>query len=268
RTFNLDYKKLEKVIKQVIAEGKLQLKAIIAVDLFGLPANYTEIRKIANKYNLLIIEDGAQGFGGSINSKKACSFGDISTTSFFPAKPLGCYGDGGAIFTDNDEYYELIKSFAVHGKGSYKYDNVRIGYNSRLDTIQAGILLPKLKAFKDYELADRNKIAQKYTNMLKDKFVTPLIEEGFESSWAQYTLILNGNDEREKLQEKLKQLDIPTMVYYPIPMHKQTAYKGYNFNLEDLKTSEELAKCVMSIPMHPYLNDTEQSLIIESLLNI
>ena len=267
RTFNMDTIKLEKAIKQVKGEGKLNPKAIIAVDLFGQTANFPEIIKISEKYNLKIVEDAAQGFGGSINGKKACSFGDISTTSFFPAKPLGCYGDGGAIFTDNEEMYKKMLSIRVHGKGSFKYDNIRVGLNSRLDTIQAAILLPKLAAFKEYELENRNKFAKMYTEKLKDVVTTPYVPEGFESSWAQYTLILESEETRNSLQAKLKEVGIPTMVYYPIPLHKQIVYKDYNFNLEDLKVSEKLSKCVLSLPMHPYLNEEEVNMIANEIKN-
>ena len=265
RTFNMDSKKLEKAIKQVIEEGKLNPKAIIPVDLFGQPADFPEITKIAQKYNLKIVEDAAQGFGGSINGKKACSFGAISTTSFFPAKPLGCYGDGGAIFTDDEEMYKKILSIRVHGKGSYKYDNVRVGLNSRLDTIQAAILLPKLEAFKEYELENRNKFARMYTEKLKEIVTTPLVPDGFESSWAQYTLILESEEKRNNLQIKLKEAGIPTMVYYPIPLHKQIVYKDYTFNTEDLKVSEKLSKCVLSLPMHPYLNEEQIDMIVSDI---
>ena len=265
RTFNMDSKKLEKAIKRVIEEGKLNPKAIIPVDLFGQPADFPEITKIAQKYNLKIVEDAAQGFGGSINGKKACSFGNISTTSFFPAKPLGCYGDGGAIFTDDEEMYKKILSIRVHGKGSYKYDNIRVGLNSRLDTIQAAILLPKLEAFKEYELENRNKFARMYTEKLKEIVTTPLVPDGFESSWAQYTLILESEEKRNNLQIKLKEAGIPTMVYYPIPLHKQIVYKDYNFNTEDLKVSEKLSKCVLSLPMHPYLNEEQIDMIVSDI---
>ena len=265
RTFNIDPKKLEKAVEEVVKEGKLNPKCVVAVDLFGQPADFPALRKVTDKYGLKILEDGAQGFGGSINGKKACSFGDISTTSFFPAKPLGCYGDGGAIFTDNDEYFELMSSLAVHGKGSYKYDNVRIGYNSRLDTVQAAVLLPKLDAFRKYELKDRNVVAAKYTEALKGDYVTPLVPEGFESSWAQYTLILGSAKQRDELQAKLKEKGIPTMIYYPIPMHKQTAFKGYDFNNDDLKVSESLCDRVMSIPMHPYLDDKAINEVVAAL---
>ena len=187
-TFNMNSVSLEKAINEVIADGELKPRVVIPVDLFGLPANFVKLRKIANKYGLKILEDGAQGFGGEIDGKRACSFGDISTTSFFPAKPLGCYGDGGAIFTDDDEAAELIRSYCVHGKGKMKYDNVRIGMNSRLDAIQAGILLPKLAAFAEYEIKDVNAAAAKYTELLKGMVTTPVIPEGFLSSWAQYTI--------------------------------------------------------------------------------
>ncbi|MEG2541146.1 MAG: DegT/DnrJ/EryC1/StrS family aminotransferase, partial [Clostridia bacterium] len=265
RTFNMSAKSLESAILAVVAENKLTPKAIIAVDLFGQTADFIAIRKIADKYNLAIIEDGAQGFGGSIDGKKACSFGDISTTSFFPAKPLGCYGDGGAIFTNNDENFALMQSLAVHGKGSDKYDNVRIGYNSRLDTLQAAILLVKLKAFEGYELDNRNAVADKYTEALRDDFVTPFVPEKFVSSWAQYTLILKDENERKKLQAKLKDKGVPTMVYYPVPMHKETAFKD-NKSYTDLSVSENLSKCVMSVPMHPYLDDETGRTIISALM--
>lgn len=268
RTFNIDTKKLEKAIKKVIDEGKLTPRAIIPVDLFGQPANFNEILEIANKYNLKVIEDGAQGFGGSINGKKACSFGEISTTSFFPAKPLGCYGDGGAIFTDDEELYKKILSIRVHGKGSYKYENIRVGLNSRLDTIQAAVLLPKLEAFEKYELEERNKFAKLYNEKLKDVVKTPLILEGYISSYAQYTLILENEEERNNLQAKLKEIGIPTMIYYPIPLHKQIVYNGYDFNLEDLKVSENLCKCVLSLPMHPYMSEEQIETISNEIIKI
>lgn len=268
RTFNIDTKKLEKAIKKVIDEGKLTPRAIIPVDLFGQPANFNEILEIANKYNLKVIEDGAQGFGGSINGKKACSFGEISTTSFFPAKPLGCYGDGGAIFTDDEEMYKKILSIRVHGKGSYKYENIRVGLNSRLDTIQAAVLLPKLEAFEKYELEERNKFAKLYNEKLKDVVKTPLILEGYISSYAQYTLILENEEERNNLQAKLKEIGIPTMIYYPIPLHKQIVYNGYDFNLEDLKVSENLCKCVLSLPMHPYMSEEQIETISNEIIKI
>lgn len=248
-TFNICPIDLEKRINQTIDEGKLIPKAIIAVDLFGLCADYPEIERIAKKYNLRLIEDAAQGFGGSINGKKAGSFGDIATTSFFPAKPLGCYGDGGALFTDNDEYAELIKSYRVHGKGSDKYDNVRIGMNSRLDTIQAAILLEKLAAFPQ-ELIARNRAAAKYTQELNGTYKTPLVPEGYVSSWAQYTLVAPDRDaEIAAYQAK----GIPSMVYYRTCMHQQAAFKALGYQEGDFPVAERLANSVFSLPMHGYL---------------
>ncbi len=253
RTFNIDVIHLRSMIENVIKEGKLTPRAIIPVDLFGQPAEYEEIMKIAKDYNLLVLEDGAQGFGGSINGKKACGFGDISTTSFFPAKPLGCYGDGGAVFTDSDVDYEKLVSLRVHGKGSYKYDNVRVGLNSRLDTLQAAILLPKLHAFNDYELNSRNEIADIYNHELNDIVITPLVKENMQSSWAQYTILLNDEQERNELQQYLKSKGIPSMIYYPKPLHMQSVYKDHIVYSEDLKNAENLSRKCLSLPMHPYL---------------
>ena len=254
-TFNMDAADLDRAIQQTIKEGKLTPKVIVAVDLYGLPANYPLIRKVADKYGLYILEDGAQGFGGAINGQRACSFGDISTTSFFPAKPLGCYGDGGAVFTDNDEWAALADSYRVHGKGTFKYDNVRIGMNSRLDTIQAAILQIKLKAFADYELDAVNKAANLYTERLKDVVKCPQFHEGFLSSWAQYTIQLPSQAVRDALQAKLKEQGIPTMVYYPTPMHSQTAYKALNYPEYACPNAQQLCGTVLSLPMHPYITE-------------
>lgn len=260
-TFNICPKKLEEAILKVKNDGKLTPKVIVAVDLFGLPADFEEIRKIADKYGLLILEDGAQGFGGEIKGKKACSFGDIGATSFFPAKPLGCYGDGGAVFTNDDNIFELLKSYRVHGKGSMKYDNVRIGVNSRLDTMQAAILLIKLKAFKDYELKDINEVAKKYTDELKDVVKTPVIKDGFYSSYAQYTLTLKDKKTRDSLQSFLKENGIPSMIYYPKPMHEQKAFDYLDYKGEDFENTIMLCNCVLSIPMHPYLKDEDIKIV-------
>ena len=254
QTFNICPIDLEKQIQKVISEDKLIPKAIIAVDLFGLPANYPEIEKIAKKYDLKLIEDAAQGFGGSItddkgNTKRAGSFGDIATTSFFPAKPLGCYGDGGAIFTDNDEYAELIRSYRVHGKGADKYDNIRIGMNSRLDTIQAAILLEKLDEFPQ-ELINRNKAADNYENELANQYKTPQLPYGYESSWAQYTLV---STERDTFMIQYKARGIPTVIYYAKCMHQQTAFNQLGYNDSDFPIATMLSKQVISLPMHPYL---------------
>jgi dTDP-4-amino-4,6-dideoxygalactose transaminase len=261
-TFNICPIDLEKRIKATIAAGKLTPKAIIAVDLFGLPANYPEIQKIADKYNLKLVEDAAQGFGGSIcddngNVKRAGSFGDIATTSFFPAKPLGCYGDGGAIFTNNDEYAELLKSYRVHGKGKDKYDNIRIGMNSRLDTIQAAILLEKLVEFPT-ELINRNKAADNYQITLADKYQTPQVPKGYVSSWAQYTVVSTSRDAD---MAEYKTQGIPTMVYYGTCMHQQTVFKYLNYTNSDYPVATRLAVQVFSLPMHPYLAENTQALV-------
>ncbi|MBS6798862.1 MAG: DegT/DnrJ/EryC1/StrS family aminotransferase [Firmicutes bacterium] len=264
-TYNMCPQSLEKAILKVKEQGELIPKVIIPVDLFGLPADFKSIRPIADKYGLLILEDGAQGFGGEIEGKKACSFGDIATTSFFPAKPLGCYGDGGALFTNDDELAELMRSVRVHGKGEMKYDNVRIGLNSRLDTIQAAILSVKLKAFADYEVAAVNKVADKYTELLAGAVKTPVVPQGFYSSWAQYTIQLADRKTRDRLQAALKEKGIPTMVYYPKPMHKQLAFAlsdDYGF---DCSATEKMCDTVLSLPMHPYLKDEEIEQVAEAV---
>lgn len=270
-TYNLDAVKLELSIQKVIAEGKYIPKVVVAVDLFGQPADYDAIKAVCKKYNLLLLEDGAQGFGGQINGKMACSFGDISTTSFFPAKPLGCYGDGGAVFTDNDEWASLLRSYAVHGKASDdKYNNVRIGLNSRLDTIQAAILQVKLKAFKEYEVTDVNKAAALYEKLFKEAgldkvLVLPEIKDGYISSWAQYTIQLPESISRAQLQSKLKEAGIPSMVYYPRPMHTQGAFEGTDSAKADCPVTEKICKCVLSLPLHPYMNGEEQRMVVDTI---
>ena len=276
RTYNIDPIKLEEAIVRVKSEGKYNVKAVVVVDLFGLPADFDSIRNICDKYGLILIEDGAQGFGGSINGKKACSFGDIATTSFFPAKPLGCYGDGGAIFTDNDEWADLIKSICVHGKDTSnpndpnaKYNNIRLGKNSRLDTIQAAILLPKFQAFVDYELDNINKIADLYTSKLADTdLVLPEITEGFYSSWAQYTVQLPERIDRSKVQAELKAEGIPSMVYYAKPMHLQGAFTGTDSVNADCPVTERLCNTVLSLPIDPYKTEDDVNLVVKVLKNV
>lgn len=253
-TFNIDPVKLEAAIQRTLKEGLYKPRAIIPVDLFGLPANYPAIEKIAEKYNLLILEDGAQGFGGKIGERKACSFGHAAATSFFPAKPLGCYGDGGAIFTNDDGLAEKLQSIRMHGKGTTRYDNVRIGLNSRLDTIQAAVLQVKLQAFIDYELEQVNQIANSYTEKLKYVVKTPVIPDGYYSSWAQYTIQLENKAQRDILQQELKEQGIPTMIYYPKPLHQQTAFK-YTNHTNNFNTTEDLCDRVLALPIHPYLDD-------------
>lgn len=268
RTFNLDPDKLEEKILEVKAQGKYNLRAVVAVDLFGLPADYTRIEPICKKYGLLLLEDGAQGFGGTINGRRVGSFGDAAATSFFPAKPLGCYGDGGAIFTNNDEWAALIRSYAVHGKGSMKYDNVRLGLNSRLDTIQAAILQVKLKAFQDYELEAVEQVSRWYDEALKDSgLVLPYRPEGFTSSWAQYTVQLPQGADRDALQAELKEKGIPTMVYYPKPMHQQKAFAGTDSAAADCPVTERLCRTVLSLPMHPYMTREENFCVANAVKN-
>lgn len=256
-SFNMDAASLERAVLKVQEEGRLKPRVVAPVDLFGCPADYDQLLPIAKKYNLLVLEDGAQGFGGNLHGKKNCSFGDISTTSFFPAKPLGCYGDGGAVFTDNDEWAQLLKSYRIHGKGDNKYDNVRIGLNSRLDTLQAAILKVKLKAFAGYELADVNAAADKYTARLKDIVKVPEIPEGYYSSWAQYTIRLKDEEQRNGLQAYLKGKNIPSMIYYPKAMHRQEAFAGLDTQKTELEITEALCRTVLSLPLHPYMEDAE-----------
>lgn len=265
-TFNISAESLEKAVKKTLDEGILKPQAVVAVDLFGLPADFAAVRAVADKYGLKVLEDGAQGFGGSIEGKVACSFGDISTTSFFPAKPLGCYGDGGAVFTDDDEIAALLESIRVHGKGEMKYDNVRIGLNSRLDTIQAAVLDVKLRAFDDYELVDINKAADKYTeklSVLGEKVKTPVIPAGFYSSWAQYTIQLSDRKTRDGLQVALKAEGIPSMVYYPKPMHRQEAFAGQAYDDAEFPNTLKLCDTVLSLPMHPYLTDEDIDMVVD-----
>ena len=262
-TFNMDVRDLIYKIEHTIKAGQLTPRAIIAVDLFGLPADFKLIKPVAQRYGLHLLEDGAQGFGGRIGEQEACSFGDIATTSFFPAKPVGCYGDGGAVFTNNDA--ALMDSYHIHGKGSDRYDNVRIGLNSRLDSIQAAILLVKLKAFKNYELKDVNRIAERYTEKLKNVVKTPEIPKGFYSSWAQYTIQVADKDVRARLQEALKVHDIPTAIYYPIPMHRQTAFNYLDPKMNQCPVADRLADTVLSLPIHPYLSEKDQDLICSIL---
>lgn len=276
RTYNIDPEKLEKAITDVEKNGKYKAKAVVAVDLFGLPANFDRIKEICKKHNLLLLEDGAQGFGGELNKEKACTFGDISTTSFFPAKPVGCYGDGGAIFTNNDEWDALLRSYAVHGKGSSKYDNIRIGMNSRLDTIQAAILRIKLDAFKKDELSNVNRVAALYTEKFNEAkaeekgVVLPIVPDNYLSSWAQYTIQLPecfGKEGRGKLQASLKEQGIPAMIYYLKPMHQQLAFEGTDSAIADCSVTEELCNRVLSLPLDPYKKEEDISKVVTAVMS-
>lgn len=268
-TFNLAPDKLEEKILQVKAQGKYRLRAVVAVDLFGLPADYPRIEAICQKHGLLLLEDGAQGFGGTVNGRRVGSFGDAATTSFFPAKPLGCYGDGGAIFTNNDEWAALIRSYAVHGKGGMKYDNMRIGLNSRLDTLQAAILQVKFRAFCEYELAAVEQVSRWYDEALKGSgLVLPYRPQGFTSSWAQYTVQLPQGADREALQAKLRERGVPTMVYYPKPMHRQNAFAGTESAAANCPVAERLCETVLSLPMHPYLTQKNCYFSVHALTGV
>lgn len=265
-SYNLSPAALEAAVEKVEAEGKLRARAVVPVDLFGLCADFPAIRAIAQRHGLLIVEDGAQGFGGMIGGKRACSFGDVSTTSFFPAKPLGCYGDGGAVFTDDDALAAQIRSLCVHGKsGSDKYNNIQLGMNSRLDTIQAAVLDVKLTAFADYELEAVNNAARMYTERLAGKVITPVVPEGFYSSWAQYTIQLPTREKRDAVQAALKAQDIPSMIYYPRGMHQQGAFSALAYNGE-CPNAERLCGTVLSLPMHPYLDEAAVDAICRALL--
>lgn len=257
-TYNLCPASLETHIQAVLAEGRLRPRAVVAVDFLGNPARFDEISAICERYGLLLIEDAAQGTSAAYHGKKCGSLGDISTTSFFPSKPLGCYGDGGAVFTNDDNLAELLRSLRIHGKSPVsKYDNIRIGINSRLDTVQAAVLQVKFEAFRQHELEDVNRAAELYTQYLGDIVKTPVIPEGFYSSWAQYTIILESREQRDRVQHALKEQGIPTMIYYPKPMHLQGAFEQLGGREGDFPVSERLCGQVLSLPLHPYLAEED-----------
>ena len=258
-TFNLDASSVARCLDTARASG-LNLKAVIAVDLFGLPADYEALRRVCDSYRVLLIADAAQSFGGRSPAGAAGTLGDYTTTSFFPSKPLGCYGDGGAVFTADRARADLLTSLRFHGKGSDKYDNVRLGINSRLDTIQAAILLQKLTVFRD-ELVQRNLVAQRYTQTLSKQLATPIVPEGFSSAWAQYTLRCDDSDQRRRIQAACEANNIATAIYYPKALHQQTGYKHLPTDPAGLTSSEHLADRVLSLPMHPYLTAEEQEFI-------
>jgi len=258
-TFNIDPEHLKQAIREVENAGELVPKAVIAVDLFGQIANYPEISKITKSQNLKLIADAAQGFGATLNEQQAIDWADVVTTSFFPAKPLGCYGDGGAVLTNDHALADIMESIRVHGKGTDKYDNVRIGINARLDTLQAAILIEKLAIFAE-EIVKRNEIADRYSEALGSVVTTPFVLEGAKSTWAQYTLAV---PDRANLQKRLKEANIPTAVYYPRPLHLQTAYENYPVGGNGLPVSERMAGQVVSLPMHPYMSQETQDYIIE-----
>lgn len=278
-TYNIDPQSLEDAIEKVIAEGQLKPRAVVAVDLFGQPFDVPAIKSICNKYGLLLLEDAAQGFGGrytdeSIREHMACSLGEIATTSFFPAKPLGCYGDGGAIFTNDDEIALVSRSIAVHGKDTQKlddpnakYNNIRLGMNSRLDTLQAAVVLAKFATFRDEELAAVNHIAECYSKLLKDihEIKLPEVSAGYYSSWAQYTIQLPDGTDRERIQKTLKDAGIPTNIYYIKPMHLQGAFADTRSAIAECPVTERLCRSVLCLPIHPYLTDDEIEYICSKL---
>lgn len=266
-TYNLCPKSLERQIKAVLAEGKLTPKAVVAVDILGNPCDYDEIIPICEKYGLILIEDAAQSFGASYKGKRCGAFGQIATTSFFPAKPLGCYGDGGAIFVDDDELDALIRSVCVHGKGPRgKYDNVRVGVNSRLDTLQAAILLPKLKALADHEIDERQEVAKRYNEALKENFQTPFVQEDCISVYAQYAILAKDTETRDRVVNHLTEKKIPNMIYYPTPQHGLPVFENEPTYNEEFTVSNDYCARTLSLPMHPYLGKDEQQIIIDAIM--
>jgi dTDP-4-amino-4,6-dideoxygalactose transaminase len=239
---------------------------VIPVDLFGQAADYDHIEQLAAAHCLWVMSDAAQSFGGAYKSRKIGTIGHVTATSFFPSKPLGCYGDGGAIFTDDDEMASLLKSLRVHGQGSDKYDNVRIGLNARLDTMQAAVLIEKLKILDD-EIKARNDIAARYSSALSGYVPVPLVADGNYSAWAQYTIRVPAR-KRTAIMAALKEQGIPTMIYYPKPLHRQTAYRDFPVAGNGLPVSERLADEVLSLPMHPYLDQASQDRIVKTLISV
>jgi len=260
-TFNIDPDDLKQKIATVKNAGDKTPKAIIAVDLFGQPANYDAVNALAAANGMFVLADSAQSFGASLGDTKVGTLAEMTSTSFFPAKPLGCFGDGGAVFTDNDELADRMRSIRLHGKGGAKYDIARVGVNSRLDTIQAAVLLAKLPVFSG-ELAARDLAAKRYDAKLPDKVVKPALIAGATSAWAQYTIQVEN---RSAVQAALQEHGVPTAVYYPMPMHLQQAYKPYGGGEGALPVSEELSSTVLSLPMHPYLDEETQDKICDAV---
>jgi len=260
-TYNIDCDKLEVEIRKVVKEGKLKPKAIIPVDLFGLPARYRLIDKIAKKYNLKVIEDAAQSFGGSIRDKKVGVFGDVAATSFYPAKPLGCYGDGGAIFTNDDNLAEECKAIRIHGTKKDKYNSEMVGLNGRLDSIQAAVLLEKLSIF-DEELEMRNEVNFHYRNYFNNAQYHP---KDYQSAHALFSIVLGSNDKRDNLINRLSQNKIPSVIYYKYPIHLMKAFEYLGCEKGDLPISEKLSDTILSLPMHPYLAEADIDFIVSTI---
>ncbi len=278
-TFNIDPQRLRTAIEALkpgaagnhplpsnAGEGKLTPRGIIPVDLFGLPADYDAILEVAREYGLFVIEDAAQSFGAEYQGRKACSLAPVGCTSFFPAKPLGCYGDGGAVFTDDEDLLEKMLSVRIHGQGHDKYNNIRIGINGRLDAIQAAVLLPKLDIFPE-EVVLRQQAADRYGALLGgiSDLTLPAVPENYTSVWAQYSVLAKDETHRSDLLARLKAADIPTAIYYPKPLHMQTAFTGLGYQPGDFPVSEDCARRIFSLPMHPYLKEADQERIAEVL---
>jgi len=277
QTFNMDPLKLEPAIQAIVDNQSTDLplprsgiplvpKGIIAVDLFGLPADYDNLNAITGRHGLFVLEDAAQSFGAEYKGKKACSLAQIGGTSFFPAKPLGCYGDGGMCFTDDDNLHEIMMSLRIHGKGTHKYDNVRIGMNGRMDTMQAAVLLAKFDIFPE-EIELRQQVARRYSQLLNQqaKVQTPVVPEEMVSAWAQYSVLAKDETHRTQLQAKLKEAGIPTAIYYPKPLHLQTAFKSLGYEEGDFPISEDFSGRIFSLPMHPYLSNSDQENIVKKM---
>jgi len=252
-TFNIDPEKLEGVIEKFKQTSKLRPRGVIPVDLFGLTADYSRINEICNKHNLFVIEDAAQSFGATYNGKRAGNLADVGTTSFFPAKPLGAYGDGGALFTDNDALAKEYKSIRMHGQGVNQYDNVRLGITGRLDSIQAAVLICKLKIFED-ELIRRNEIASQYQRLLSDVVKTPSVPENYSSAWALFSVL---SERRDEIKQSLQEAGIPSVVYYPKPLHLQPAFSHLNQEQGSFPIAEKISGGILSLPIHPYLTNAE-----------
>lgn len=266
-TYNLCPESLERQIRAVLAEGNLTPKIVVAVDIFGNPCDYDALVPVCEKYGLTLIEDAAQSFGASYKGRRSCGFGSVATTSFFPVKPLGCYGDGGAVFTDGDGTDALLRSLCVHGKGpGGKYDNIRVGLNSRLDNLQAAVLLPKLKALADYEMDARQAVAGRYSAAFAGKFVTPFVAEGCMSAWAQYVLLAASREQRDKIIAHLTEKGIPNMVYYPTPQHALPVFRDVPSYGEVFHNANDYCARTFSLPLHPYLTEAEQDTVIRAVL--
>ncbi len=266
-TYCLEPGSLERQIQAVLEEGKLTPKVVVAVDILGNPCDYDALLAVCGKYGLTLLEDAAQSFGASYHGRRCGAFGKLAATSFFPAKPLGCYGDGGAVFTDDDALANLIRSLCVHGKGAKgKYDNVRVGMNSRLDSLQAAILLPKLKALEDYELNARQKVAERYHEAFLGKLKTPFVAEERVSAWAQFALLAENTGQRDRIVAHLKEKEIPTMIYYPTPQHALPVFRDEPTYGETFHNATDYCARTFSLPMHPYLTEEEQKKVIETVL--